>query len=95
MAEGKLTLPVIYAVNNGGDESMCDLALKVKARTVSSDEIAKLVAYTKEKGGIEYAERRMWEFHAQAQFFIDERVKQPAVKEALQAYLDFVIKRTK
>lgn len=95
MAEGKLTLPVIYAVNNGGDESMCDLALKVKARTVSSDEIAKLVAYTKEKGGIEYAERRMWEFHAQAQRFIDERVKQPAVKEALQAYLDFVIKRTK
>ena len=95
MAEGKLTLPVIYAVNNGGDESMRDLALKVKARTVSSDEIAKLVAYTKEKGGIEYAERRMWEFHAQAQRFIDERVKQPAVKEALQAYLDFVIKRTK
>ena len=95
MAEGKLTLPVIYAVNNGGDESMCDLALKVKARTVSSDEIAKLVAYTKEKGGIEYAERRMWEFHAQAQRFIDERVKHPAVKEALQAYLDFVIKRTK
>lgn len=95
MAEGKLTLPVIYAVNNGGDESMRGLALKVKARTVSSDEIAKLVAYTKEKGGIEYAERRMWEFHAQAQCFIDERVKQPAVKEALQAYLDFVIKRTK
>ena len=95
MAEGKLTLPVIYAVNNGGDEAMRELALKVKARTVSGDEIAKLVAYTKEKGGIEYAERRMWEFHAEAQRFIDEHVKQPEVKEALQAYLDFVIKRTK
>ena len=95
MAEGKLTLPVIYAVNNGGDETMRELALKVKARTVSGDEIAKLVAYTKEKGGIEYAERRMWEFHAEAQRFIDEHVKQPEVKEALQAYLDFVIKRTK
>ena len=95
IAEGKLTLPVIYAVNNGGDEAMRELALKVKARTVSGDEIAKLVAYTKEKGGIEYAERRMWEFHAEAQRFIDEHVKQPDVKEALQAYLDFVIKRTK
>lgn len=95
MAEGKLTLPVIYAVNNGGDEAMHELALKVKARTVSGDEIAKMVAYTKEKGGIEYAERRMWEFHAEAQRFIDEHVKQPEVKEALQAYLDFVIKRTK
>ena len=95
MAEGKLTLPVIYAVNNGGDEAMRQLALKVKARNVSSDEIAKLVAYTKEQGGIEYAERRMWEFHAQAQRFIDERVQTAEVREALQAYLDFVIKRNK
>ena len=95
MAEGKLTLPVIYAVNNGGDESMRELALKVKEHAVSAEEIAQLVAYTKEKGGIEYAERRMWEFHAEAQLFLDDKVQQPDVKAALQAYLDFVIKRTK
>ena len=95
MAEGKLTLPAIYAVNNGGDEQMRALALKVKAHTVSPEEIARLVAYTKAKGGIEYAERRMWEFHAQAQRFLDEKVAQPDVKAALQAYLDFVIKRNK
>ena len=95
MAEGKLTLPVIYAVNNGGDESMRELALKVKEHAVSAEEIAQLVAYTKEKGGIEYAERRMWEFHTEAQRFLDDKVQQPDVKAALQAYLDFVIKRTK
>ena len=95
MAEGKLTLPVIYAVNNGGDSAMRELALKVKAHSVTPDEIARLVAYTKEKGGIEYAERRMWEFHAEAQRFLDDKVQQPDVKAALQAYLDFVIKRTK
>ena len=95
MAEGKLTLPVIHAVNNGGDESMRKLALKVKERSVTEDEIAQLVAYTKEKGGIEYAERRMWEFHAEAQRFIDEKVEQQDVKDALQTYLDFVIKRNK
>ena len=95
MAEGKLTLPVIYAVNNGGDESMRELALKVKEHAVSAEEIAQLVAYTKQKGGIEYAERRMWEFHAEAQRFLDDKVQQPDVKAALQAYLDFVIKRTK
>ena len=95
MAEGKLTLPVIYAVNNGGDEAMRQLALKVKERSVTADEIARLVDYTKKNGGIEYAERRMWEFHAEAQRFIDSRVGQPDVKAALQAYLDFVIKRTK
>ena len=95
MVEGKLTLPVIYAVNNGGNEDMRRLALKVKEHSVSADEIAQLVDYTKQMGGIEYAERRMWEFHAQAQQFIDDRVGQPDVKAALQTYLDYVIKRNK
>ena len=95
MVEGKLTLPVIYAVNNGGNEDMRRLALKVKEHSVSADEIALLVDYTKQMGGIEYAERRMWEFHAHAQQFIDDRVGQSDVKAALQTYLDYVIKRTK
>lgn len=93
MAEGKLTLPVIHAVNNGGDEDMKRLALKVKDHSVTAEEIASLVEYTKRMGGIEYAEKRMWEFHAEAQRFLDERVGQQEIKEALQAYLDFVIKR--
>lgn len=93
MAEGKLTLPVIHAVNNGGDEDMKRLALKVKDHSVTAEEIASLVDYTKRMGGIEYAEKRMWEFHAEAQRFMDERVGQQEIKEALQAYLDFVIKR--
>ena len=93
MAEGKLTLPVIPAVNNGGDEDMKRLALKVKDHSVTAEEIASLVDYTKRMGGIEYAEKRMWEFHAEAQRFLDERVGQQEIKEALQAYLDFVIKR--
>lgn len=93
MAEGKLTLPVIHAVNNGGDEDMKRLALKVKDHSVTAEEIASLVDYTKRMGGIEYAEKRMWKFHAEAQRFLDERVGQQDVKEALQAYLDFVIKR--
>ena len=93
MAEGKLTLPVIHAVNNGGDEDMKRLALKVKDHSVTAEEIASLVDYTKRMGGIEYAEKRMWDFHAEAQRFLDERVGQQEIKEALQAYLDFVIKR--
>ena len=93
MAEGKLTLPVIHAVNNGGDEDMKRLALKVKDHSVTAEEIASLVDYTKRMGGIEYAEKRMWDFHAEAQRFLDERVGQQEIKEALQAYLNFVIKR--
>lgn len=93
MAEGKLTLPVIHALNTTGDADMAALARKVKARTVTPDEIARLVAFTKAHGGIEYAERRMRDFHASCLRFIDERVGDAAIGEALRAYLDFVIER--
>ena len=55
MVEGKLTLPVIYALKSTGDEAMMKLARKVKAHTVTADEIAQLVAFTKANGGIEDA----------------------------------------
>ncbi len=95
MAEGKLTLPVLYALNNSSFESMITLARKVKAGDVNPDEIAVLVEFAKQQGGIEYAEMRMWEFHAEAAEFIEKRVGDPDIRAALSAYLDYVIKRTK
>lgn len=95
MAEGKLTLPAIYAVNHDAPAEIRELAYKVKDRSISTDEIAKLVAYTKANGGIEYAERRMWEFHDEACHFIDTYIHQDDVRQALRAYLDYVIKRNK
>ena len=93
MVEGKLTLPVIYALNNSHLESMQTLARKVKAGTVNADEIAVLVEFTKEQGGIEYAERRMEEIAEEARVFIEKYTKDKAVKEALTAYLEYVIQR--
>lgn len=95
MAEGKLTLPVIYALNAYPLESVMKLAQKVKNRTVNADEIAVLVDYTKRYGGIEYAERRMWEFHAEAQMFLDRYVPDEGIRKSLGAYLNYVIERTK
>ena len=94
MVEGKLTLPVIYALNKANYESMQTLARKVKAGTVNADEIAVLVEFTKEQGGIEYAERRMEEIGQEAMKFIDEYVKEKAIKDALTAYLEYVIQRS-
>ena len=100
MAEGKLTLPVIYALNSTLDEAMTALAFKVKDHAATQDEIARLVAFAKEKGGIDYAERRMEELRAEAVALLDSISKddspeKQAVKRALLAYLDFVIKREK
>lgn len=95
LAEGKLTLPIIYTLNSTENEEMNALARKVKAHDVTREEIEKLVAFAKDNGGIEYAERRMWDFHAEAQSFIDTYVKDESVRTSLQTYLDYVIKRNK
>jgi octaprenyl-diphosphate synthase len=96
MAEGKLTLPVIYALNqNLQYESMMNLARKVKAGTINTDEIAVLVEFTKQHGGIDYAEKRMEDFHREALKYLEESVKDDAIRVSLSAYLDYVIQRKK
>ncbi|MBR3068259.1 MAG: polyprenyl synthetase family protein [Prevotella sp.] len=93
MAEGKLTLPVLYALKTTPMQSMITLAKKVKAGTINTDEIAVLVDYTKQAGGIEYAEQRMQDFYDQSMVFIDESVKKVEIRDALVTYLDYVMKR--
>ena len=93
MTEGKLTLPVIYALNTTDFESMQTLARKVKSGTVNQDEIAVLVEFTKQQGGIEYAEQKMAEFSNICMQYIDENVKEKAIKDSLTAYVDYVVQR--
>jgi octylprenyl diphosphate synthase len=93
MAEGKLTLPVIHAVLSTDNGAMKDLALKVRKGEVTPEEVAQLVAFTKENGGIEYAEAKMREFKNKAIGFIEEKIQDADIKQALNAYLDYVIER--
>ncbi len=93
MAEGKLTLPVIYALKSTGLEPMLQLAKKVKNGSVSSDEIAVLVNFAKERGGIDYAVKKMNDFSEIAKRYIDFHVKQSSIRDALTAYLEFVALR--
>lgn len=95
MAEGKLTLPVIYALNSTGNSDMNELAHKVKEGRVSADEISRLVEFTKKHGGIEYAEQKMDYFRQLCLDFIAKYSAKQDVKEALRAYVDFVIQRNK
>ena len=93
MAEGKLTLPVIYALNNTNYESMQTLAKKVKSGTINADEIAVLVEFTKQQGGIDYAEQRMADFSRLCMEYIENHVKEKAIRYALTAYVDYVVQR--
>lgn len=95
MTEGKLTLPVIYALNTTRDADMQALARKVKSGDVSREEIERLVEFTKQNGGIEYAEKKMWEIHAESVHFLESEVTDSEVRRSLRGYLDYVIERTK
>ena len=93
MIDGKLTLPAIYALNSTNNEEMRAIARKIKAHEISSDEIAKLVEFTKQNSGIDYAEKRMWDFHSECMNFLERKVANAEIRKSLTAYIDYVIKR--
>ena len=95
MLEGKLTLPVLYALNSTHNEEMIALSAKVKNRSIKPEEIAELVQFTLTNGGIEYAEQTMMDYHERCMHYVHKHVKDPALQNAFTAYLDFVIQRNK
>lgn len=92
MAEGKLTLPVIYVVNNSSSNEVLRLAQLVKSGEATQDDIAKLVVLTKEYGGIDYAIKRMQEYRDEAVALLDDWTNEE-VKKSLKGYIDFVVGR--
>lgn len=94
MLEGKLTLPAIYALNTAGDDAMNELGRKVKQGEASGDEIARLIEFTKQQGGIDYAMKVMQQYRSMALDLL-QSCPDAEVKSALTAYLDYVIEREK
>lgn len=92
MKEGKLTLPLIYALNHSNDEYMQKLAHKVKSGEISDDEIDELVSFTRSNGGIEYAEHVMKTFADKAKDVLSS-YPDGEIKSSLMMYVDYVIKR--
>lgn len=93
MAEGKLTLPVIYALKKTNNDDMYAIARKVKTGHVSQNEINRLVEFTKQSGGIEYAEQRMEDFRNECMQYIDANCCNDEIRASLTGYVNFVIQR--
>ncbi len=94
MSEGKLTLPVLHVLNTVKDEAMRELAVRVKNGQAASDEIARLIEFTKQHGGIEYALQTMYAYKEKALSLLAS-MPDTDVKAALAAYLDYVVEREK
>ena len=94
MLEGKLTLPALYALNSTHDKEAAEIALRVKSGKATSDEIGRLIAFAKRQGGIEYAIRAMDEYRNKALDLLSF-VPDDEVKDALVAYINYVVEREK
>jgi octaprenyl-diphosphate synthase len=93
MKEGKLTLPVIHALYKVNSDEMFAIARKVKDGVVSPEEVERLVQFTKDNGGIDYAIEVMNNYAADAKNLLSDYPDSP-VKSALLAYVDYVVGRT-
>ena len=93
LREGKITLPLVNALNRFPDAYMLSLAEKARSLTITEKEIAELVAFAKDKGGIDYARKVMYDRAETARQMLAEVSHEP-IRESLNQYIDFVVERT-
>ena len=92
LREGKMTLPLLHVLLNESlplHEEMLDLSHK---DNLTTEEIATLINYAKNNGGIEYAYEKMTELRNQAVEII-EQLPDNEAREAFIAILDYIIAR--
>lgn len=93
MREGKLTLPVLYVLNNLDNDHAKQLAVKVKKHEANDVEISELIELTKQLGGVDYAREVMEEYYQKAIEFIDQDQFDQQLKDSLTTYVKYVIGR--
>ena len=92
--EKKITLPLLYACSVASETERKDVEQTLQSSELSDEAIQFLISFAKEKGGIEYAEKRMLEYREKAitalQPFDNEDIK-----KSLIGILDYSVARKK
>ena len=81
--EGKVTLPLLYAIRNAPEDEKKELLSVIFSYNYTDENIHKLISYAKEHGGIEYAYCKMEEYKNRAEEII-ATVSDAEVREALK-----------
>lgn len=92
LREGKVTLPLLYALNHAQQgEEMKHLIMR---GDLNSEEIALLIDFAKQNGGIEYAYERMRQMQVEAEKILAQYPDSQA-KENFRIIFDYIISRNK
>jgi len=92
--EGKITLPLLYAFESTPASEKTTYLDILKNRQFTPENIASLIEFAKEKGGIEYAESRMIAYKSQAVEIIETFPASDA-KNGLLLLADYLVSRSK
>ena len=92
--EQKMTLPLIYALNNSSNDKKRWLINSIKNHNKNKKRVKEVIAYVVEKGGLDYAVKRMLEFKDEALSLLDDYPDSP-YKASLSLMVNYVVDRKK
>lgn len=92
--EQKMTLPLIYALNNATKKEKRWLINSIKNHNRDKKRVKEVIQFVKDKGGLEYAEGKMHAYQEKALQLLDTYPESP-YKAALQLMVNYVVDRKK
>ncbi len=92
--EQKMTLPLIYTLNHSSPREKKWLINSVKNHNRDRKRVKEVIAFVKDKGGLDYAQNKMHEFKDKA-LAILESYPESDYKEALELMVNYVVERKK
>ena len=92
--EQKMTLPLIYALNNSTKKEKDWVINSVKNHNKDKKRVNEVIQFVKDKGGLDYAVKRMQEFQQEALVILEE-YPASAYRESLELMVNYVIERKK
>ena len=91
--EGKITLPLIYALKNASESEAKQMTEIIYARDYSPENIKKLFDFTKANGGIDYAYGKIDECISSAEKIVNETIIGDNEKKMIRMFLQYLRER--
>ena len=92
--EQKMTLPLIYALNNSNKKQRKYIIQTVKNHNTDQQRVAEVLKYVRESGGIEYTIQKMKEYQKEALSLL-QNFDDCEARKSLELLVNFVIERKK
>jgi len=90
--EKKITLPLIYLMNNSNSAEKKKIIQTIKQRNQDTQKVEALIQQVRDAGGMEYSRKKMMEFKDKAITLLHEFPDNEA-RQALEQIIDFTINR--